>query len=93
MNYTKPVLVINATQRATYECRAENKHVGGKTVESQKATVHILGEYSCSIMKPNLVKLRLFLCYDAEAKPEANQLYAHLWYSHTICPPSIQPPT
>ncbi len=45
MNYTKPVLVINATQRATYECRAENKHIGGKTVESQKATVHILGEY------------------------------------------------
>ena len=43
--FSKPHLVINASQTATYECRAHNTHVGGNTTVTHTATIYILGQY------------------------------------------------
>ena len=48
--FSKPHLVINASQTATYECRAHNTHVGGTTTVTHTATIYILGQYSFLIL-------------------------------------------
>ena len=48
--FNKPHLVINASQTATYECRAHNSPVGGNTTVTNTATIYILGQYSSLIL-------------------------------------------
>ena len=52
--FSKPHLVINATQTETYECRAHNTHIRGNTTVTCRATIHILGEYH-SVLGHNTV--------------------------------------
>ena len=52
--FSKPHLVINTTQTATYECRAHNTHIRGNTTVTCRATIHILGEYH-SVLGHNTV--------------------------------------
>lgn len=42
--YEKPVLFINATETATYECSAENIHIGGVTVAEKLAKITVIRE-------------------------------------------------